>query len=124
MAELAREAWRQTFAGDYSGVTERPPWTRGSVSRRGAGGISFDSYSSVEYRLEAAERGLEDAQTGLRSVAGEVAGARAEMAALSKKVSRLPGRGFLLLVLLVLMLAAAALVAFAPEIRAAVADLL
>jgi len=43
---------------------------------------------------------------------------------LSRRVSRLPGRGFLLLVLLVLLLAAAALVAFAPEIRAAVADLI
>jgi len=124
VAELAREAWRQAFAGDHAGGTARLPWTRGSASRPGAGGISFDSYSSVEYRLEAVERGLADAQSGLRSVAGEVAGARAEMAALSRRVSRLPGRGFLLLVLLVLLLAAAALVAFAPEIRAAVADLI
>lgn len=124
MAELSREAWRQAFAGDHAAVAARLPWTRATASRPGAGGIRFDSYSSVEYRLEAVERGLADAENGLRTVSGEVAGARAEMAAVSRKVSRLPGRGFILLTLLVLMLAAAALVAFAPEIRAAVSDLL
>lgn len=124
MAELAREAWRQAFAGDHAGGAARPPWTRGAASRQGAGGISFDSYSTVEYRLEAVERGLDDAQHGLRSVADEVAGARSEMAALSRKVSRLPGRGFLVVVLLVLMLASTALFAFAPQIRAAAENLL
>lgn len=124
MAELTRDAWRQAFAGDHAGGAARPSWTRGSATRAGSGGIRFDSYSSVEYRLEAVERGLADAENGVRSVAGEVAGARAEMAAMSRKLSRLPGRGFLVTVLLVLMLAAAAMVTFAPEIRAAVADLL
>lgn len=124
MAELGSEAWRQAFAGDHAGGPTRLPWTRGTASRRGSGGISFDSYSSAEYRLEAVEHGLADAQNGIRSVAGEVAGARSEMAALSRKVSRLPGRGFLLLVLLLLMLGAVALVTFAPEIRAALMDLM
>jgi hypothetical protein len=124
VAELAREAWRQAFAGDHAGGAARPSWTRGAASRQGAGGISFDSYSTVEYRLESVERGLDDAQNGLRSVADEVAGARAEMAALSRKVSRLPGRGFLVVVLLVLMLAATALFAFAPQIRTAAGNLL
>lgn len=124
MADLSSDAWRRAFAGDHAAGAARIPWSRDSASRSGHRGVTFDSYSSVEYRLEAVERGVADAQTGLRSVAEEVAGARTEMADIRRRVARLPGRGFLIVVLLALVLAGAALVAFAPALRQAVAQVL
>lgn len=124
MADLSSDAWRRAFVGDYAAGTARMPWSRDAASRAGRRGIRFDSYSSVEYRLEAVERGIAETQNGLRSVAGEIAGTKAEMNDLGRRVARLPGRGFLIIVLLLLLLGGAALVAFAPALQGAVRGLL
>jgi hypothetical protein len=124
VADLSSDAWRRAFVGDYAAGTARVPWSRDAASRAGSRGIRFDSYSSSEYRLEAVERGVAEAQNELRSVTGEIAGAKAEMNDLSRRVARLPGKGFLIIMLLVLLLVGAALVAFAPVLRGAIAGLL
>lgn len=124
MAELSSDAWRRAFAGNHAGGAARAPWSRDAASSPGHRGISFDSYSSVEFRLDAVERGVAETQSELRSVAEEVAGTKAEMSNVGRRVARLPGRGFLIFVLLVLLLAGAALVAFAPALRETVDEFL
>lgn len=122
MPELSSETWRRAFSGDHAAAPAQVPWSRNAGSRPGSRGVSFDNYSSLEYRLDAVERGVAGSQTGLRSVADEVAGTRTEMRDIGRRVARLPGRGFLLLLLVILLLAGAVLTAFAPMIQDAVAQ--